>query len=182
MDYKRKKWIKVNTYVEQNYFLPLLACLAGSETCFLSFRFWSFSRIIFLCCSNPSAFFAFLDNIFNLGKQQNHPYSKTLPLDQGFVAIFNSRKVQALLEKNNTCPLLRYVVQNVVLKQLKEGIIKNSDAMTVKRFFILLLRHVVLKLRIQKDTIFDALSVFFYSVFWGFGFLRPLTLYDLLFI
>ena len=153
---KCKKWIKLSTKIGQNYFLPLLACLAGSETCFLSFRFWSFSRNIFLCCSKPSAFFAFLDNIFNLSKQQNHPYSKTLPLEQRFVAIFNSRKDQALLEKNNACPLLRYVVQNVVLKQLREEIIKNSDAMIVKRFFILLLRHVVLKLKIQKDTIFDA--------------------------
>jgi hypothetical protein len=49
--------------VRENYFLPLLASFDGSETCFLSFRFWSFSRCNFLCCSKPSAFFAFLDKI-----------------------------------------------------------------------------------------------------------------------
>jgi hypothetical protein len=46
------------------YFLPF-ACLAGSETCFLSFLFWSFSRCNFLCCSKPAAFFSFLDNTYS---------------------------------------------------------------------------------------------------------------------
>jgi hypothetical protein len=49
----------------KDYFLPLPWCFAGSETCFLSFRFWSFSRCSFLCCSSPSAFFAFLDKIYH---------------------------------------------------------------------------------------------------------------------
>jgi len=64
-----KNGLGVNRMWEQSYFLPLLACLAGRATCFFSFRFCSFSRIIFLCCSKPSAFFAFLDNIFNLSLQ-----------------------------------------------------------------------------------------------------------------
>jgi hypothetical protein len=66
MKVKMDEW---QTGALQSYFLPLLACFAGSETCFLSFRFWSFSRCIFLCCSKPSAFFAFLDKILNLGNQ-----------------------------------------------------------------------------------------------------------------
>lgn len=58
----------VTRMLGKSYFLPLPWCFAGSETCFLSFRFWSFSRCSFLCCSKPSAFFALLDKIFNLSQ------------------------------------------------------------------------------------------------------------------
>ena len=65
---------------QRNYFLPL-ACFAGSETCFFSFRFWSFSRCSFLCCSRPSDFFAFLDKIYQpLAGNRKQRRSKTLPL------------------------------------------------------------------------------------------------------
>jgi hypothetical protein len=60
---------KNNVWRSGNYFLPFAACFAGSETCFFSFLFMSFSRCSFLCCSKPSAFFAFLDKILNLDKQ-----------------------------------------------------------------------------------------------------------------
>jgi hypothetical protein len=84
-----------------------------------------------------------------------------LPPNQGFVAIFNSEKVHAYLEKKIKRQLLRNVVQNVALRWLKEGTIKNSVAVTVKKFFILLLLHVVLKQRIWKGTIFELFYAFF---------------------
>ncbi len=59
---------QISFTAKESYFLPL-ACFAGSETCFLSFLFRSFSRCSFLCCSKPSAFFAFLD-------KTNHPYQE----------------------------------------------------------------------------------------------------------
>jgi hypothetical protein len=84
MEKRNPQWIdRVKT---ESYFLPL-ACFAGSETCFFSFRFSSFSRCSFLCCSRPSAFFAFFDKILNLkgsnksvGPQK--PYPSTEPIKQ----------------------------------------------------------------------------------------------------
>jgi hypothetical protein len=61
-----------------DYFLPLPACFDGSETCFLSLRFWSFSRCSFLCCSKPSAFFAFFDKIVQPSVGNRNGRSKTL--------------------------------------------------------------------------------------------------------
>ena len=51
---------KVKFYPTHNYFVPF-ECFAGSETCFFSFLFWSFSLCNFLCCSKPAAFFSLLD-------------------------------------------------------------------------------------------------------------------------
>ena len=50
----------VKFYPKHNYFVPF-ECFAGSETCFFSFLFSSFSLCSFLCCSKPAAFFSFLD-------------------------------------------------------------------------------------------------------------------------
>jgi len=61
-------------WCKTDYFLPF-ACFVGSETCFFSFLFISFSRCSFLCRSSPSAFFAFLDKFIHLYKQYNITYS-----------------------------------------------------------------------------------------------------------
>jgi hypothetical protein len=95
-----------------------------------------------------------------------------LPPKQGFVTIFNSEKVHAYLEKKVKRQLLRNVVQNVALRWLKEGTIKNSAAVTVAKFFILLLLHVVLKQRIWIGTIFELFEAFFSS-----GFLREFVFF-----
>ena len=52
--------VGVKFYPKHNYFVPF-ECFAGSETCFFSFLFSSFSLCSFLCCSKPAAFFSLLD-------------------------------------------------------------------------------------------------------------------------
>ncbi len=60
------------------YFLPF-KFFAGSETCFFSFLFWSFSLCSFLCCSKPAAFFSLLDkNSSTLAGNRSITHSKTL--------------------------------------------------------------------------------------------------------
>jgi len=60
------------------YFLSF-ECFAGSETCFFSFLFWSFSLCSFLCCSKPAAFFSLLDkNSSTLEGNRSIMHSKTL--------------------------------------------------------------------------------------------------------
>jgi hypothetical protein len=58
--HKLKIDVGVKFYPKHNYFVPF-ECFAGSETCFFSFLFSSFSLCSFLCCSKPAAFFSFLD-------------------------------------------------------------------------------------------------------------------------
>ena len=136
--------------IGQDYFLPLLACLAGSETCFLSFRFWSFSRCIFLCCSNPSAFFAFLEISSTLASNRITGTQKPCPLTMELWQYLITEKFRHCWRRIMHAHCRDTLSKMWFIKQLREAIIKNSAAMTVKRFFILLLRHVVLKLRFRK--------------------------------
>jgi len=87
---------RVKSYPKHNYFVPF-ECFAGSETCFFSFLFSSFSLCSFLCCSRPAAFFSFLDkNSSTVTGYRSVTHSKALSFCLHLKGVYSIRMLPSI--------------------------------------------------------------------------------------